>query len=98
MHEEDEAAVDCARERTSGHERKNHSGASHAVVTCVHRQSANDLPPSSSCRHQFSWLPHDSPRRLTIQPRRRTFTFIVASSCQLLSLSCYHRFILVIAP
>ena len=35
MHEEDEAAVDCARERTSGHERKNHSGASHAVVTVI---------------------------------------------------------------
>jgi len=35
MHEADEAAADCAKERTLGHERKNHGGAAHAVVTAI---------------------------------------------------------------
>ena len=35
MHKEDEAATDCARAHTSGHERKNHGGAAHVVVTTI---------------------------------------------------------------
>jgi len=39
MDEADEAAADCARERTSGHERKNHGGAAQAVVTAICRKA-----------------------------------------------------------
>jgi len=35
MDEADEVAADCARERASGHERKNHGGVAHAVVTAI---------------------------------------------------------------
>jgi len=39
MDEANEAAADCAKERASGHERKNHGGAAHAVVTAICRKA-----------------------------------------------------------
>jgi len=39
MDEADEVATDYARERASGHERKNHGGAAQAVVTTICRKA-----------------------------------------------------------